>query len=257
MRPASPARSLQPIVVVKVGGSVLTGAAAYRRVAAAFARQLAERPAERIVVVVSAEQGVTDALLATACDIVGEPDPRALDLLWSTGETRSAALLGLSLHAVGVSAAAANVHQAGLVDAGRGRAGVRGLRLRALLARHDVAVVPGFLARGAGDAIVTLGRGGSDLTAVLLAAGLDAVRCELVKDVDGYYTADPRVDRAAAHLPHVTYDTAIAMAAAGCELVQAQALEAARDAGLTLIVRALDGRRATTVSTTQSSRSVA
>jgi aspartokinase len=240
------------IAVVKIGGSVLTGPQAYRRAASFLADVLLEHPGQSIVAVVSAECGVTDALLATARDIVEAPDQAVVDLLWSTGEIRSAAILALSLHALGVRAAALNVHQTGLVEPeGRRTAGgvtLQSLRLRAALAVHDVVVVPGFLARGAGDAIVSLGRGGSDLTAVLLAAGLRAERCELVKDVPGYFDADPHVNAGAQAIPSLTFETALAMARDGCELVQTAALEAARSRGVPLVVRALDGHQRTRVS---------
>lgn len=233
----------QPIAVIKIGGSVFTGPAAYRDVAASIAARLPARPGERLVVVVSAEFGTTDALLETARSIVEEPDPGTLDLLWSTGEIRSAALLALSLQAVGVRAVAANVHQTGLTTGGE----FRPLRLLALLASHDVVVAPGFLARGPGDAVVSLGRGGSDLTAVLLAAGLGAARCELVKDVPGYFSADPRHDPAARPLAALSFATALAMADGGCALVQRQALEAAQAHGLPLVVRSLDASGHTVV----------
>ena len=234
------------IVVVKIGGSVFTTHAAYRRVAAALGRRLHEEPGTRIVVVVSAEEGTTDALLAIARDLSESPDPAALDLLWSTGELRSTALLTLALHAAGVEAAAANVHQAGIIASGEGHR-VRPLRLRALAADHDVVVTPGFLARSAGDSVVSLGRGGSDLAAVLLAAALGALRCELVKDVAGYFSADPNREPCARHLPALSYEQAIAMADAGCEVVQRHALVAARDAGLCLTMRALDDPRRTRI----------
>jgi aspartate kinase len=242
--------------VLKVGGSVLRSDRAYRGVAAAIGGWRLDAPGAGLVVIVSAGHGVTDALLAAARDLAGDPDPAALDLLWSTGELRSTAMLTLALHATGIDAVAANVHQAGIVagasaEAARdGAAGVRPLRLLALLARHDVVVVPGFLARGAGDAVVSLGRGGSDLTAVLLAAGLAAGTCTLVKDVAGYFSADPHTDSAARHLPHLTYDEALAMAAAGCGLVQRAALEAARAAGLQLAIRALRDSRSTHIGKT-------
>jgi aspartate kinase len=234
-----------------MGGSVLRDAASYRRAATFLAGRLDEHPGERLLVVVSAEYGVTDTLLATARQIVADPDPATLDLLWSTGELRSAALLALQLQARGVRAAAVNVHQTGLtepdVNAGPGRIGIRALRLVSALAANDVVVAPGFLARGGGDAVVSLGRGGSDLTAVLLAAGLGARQCELVKDVPGYFSADPNVDASAAHLPSVGFDRALAMADAGCDLVQRQALEAARDRRLPLVVCAMHAETRTVV----------
>jgi aspartate kinase len=237
------------VTVLKIGGSVLSGSQGYSRAAAFVASRLCEHAGERLLVVVSAEFGATDALLASARDIVEEPDAAALDLLWSTGETRSAALVALHLHARGVKALALNVHQAGLVEPDSaslaGHAEVRTLGLRAALASHDVVVVPGFLARGAGDRIVSLGRGGSDLTAVLLAAGLDARCCELVKDVPGYFSRDPHLYADAEPLPTLDYTRALAMADEGCELVQRQALEAAARHHLPLVVRSIDRDGAT------------
>jgi aspartate kinase len=252
-RIGTPGRNHRPLDVIKIGGSVLRSDRAYRRAAAALASRLLEPPGARLVVIVSARHGVTDALLATARDLAEDPDPAALDLLWSTGELRSAALLALALHAAGVDAVAANVHQAGIVALGGvagADTGVRPLRLRALAARHDVVVVPGFVAQTAGDGLVSLGRGGSDLTAVLLATGLAAGRCTLIKDVAGYFSADPHVDPGARHLPRLTYDEALEKAAAGCGLVQRQALEAARAARLPLAVGALQDPRITHIALT-------
>jgi aspartate kinase len=231
-----------PLSVIKIGGSVLTDPAAYRRAAAFVARRLSDHPGERVLAVVSAQHGTTDALERVARDISPRPDRSALDLLWSTGELQSVAILVLCLHALGVDAAAVNVQQTGLVEPDLNDAGsvrLRALRLRALLAAYDVVVAPGFLARGAADSVVSLGRGGSDLTAVLLAAGLQARLCELVKDVPGYFSADPNVDPHARHLPAIDYSRALTMADDGCELVQRHALEAARDYGVTLAIRSM------------------
>lgn len=231
------------IAVLKIGGSVLTGPHACRRAAEFIAGRLRACPDERIVAVVSAEIGVTDSLLAAARAIVEDPAPSTLDLLWSTGELRSTALLALWLQSTGIDVAAANVHQAGLVyssdSRGPGSSRLRPLRLRALLAAHEVVVAPGFLARGAGDALVSLGRGGSDLTAVLLADSLGAVRCELLKDVPGYFTADPKRDPDARPLPSLSFARALDMAEQGCELVQRHALVAARALGLPIVVGAI------------------
>jgi len=240
----------RPIIVVKIGGSVLTGRSGYRRAADFLASRIAADPSHAIVAVVSAELGDTDALLDTARDFVEAPDPAALDLLWSTGELRSTALLTLALHARGVAASGGNVHQAGLFkDDDSAEPRIRPLRLRAALAGRDVVVVPGFLARGRGDGIVSLGRGGSDLTAVLLAAGLGAVRCELLKDVPGYFTADPKLDPGAVQMPVLSYERAIHMADEGCELVQRKALVAARDHELDLIITAIEGGPGTLITT--------
>jgi aspartate kinase len=242
--------SRRPLVVLKIGGSILTDLDSYARAARFVARRHEHEPAVSFVVVVSAQQGDTDAMQATAQRLASEPDPAMVDLLWSTGELRSVALLTLALQSLGVRATGANVHQAGLVAAdrtGTSRAVVHPLKLRALLAAHEVVVVPGFLAC-AGDRVVSLGRGASDLTAVVLAAALGALRCELIKDVGGYYVADPKFDPAANHLPELDYDRSLAMADAGCGLVQRAALETARTHGLRIIVRAIDTAHATVLS---------
>jgi aspartate kinase len=101
-------------------------------------------------------------------------------------------------------------------------------------------VVPGFLGTDATNAVVSLGRGGSDLTAVLLAEGLRACRCELLKDVSGYFSSDPNRDPTARHLPTLTFEEALALADEGCDLVQRQAIEAAARCGLPIVIRCLD-----------------
>jgi aspartate kinase len=233
-----------PIAVIKIGGSILTSASAYRRAALFVSRLERERPEERLVIVVSAQEGATDSLERTARKIAREPDTAALDLLWSTGELRSVALLALHLQALGVAAAAVNVHQAGLHapegDRETGRVRVNARRLRSVLARRRIVIVPGFFAVDAADGVVSLGRGGSDLTAVLLAEGLDACRCELMKDVPGYFSADPHRDPAARHLPNLTFEEALALADAGCDLVQRKAIAAAERCGMPLVIRSVD-----------------
>jgi aspartate kinase len=241
-----------PIVVLKIGGSVLIDLDAYRRAARFIATRLDDEPHVRLVVVVSAQHGETDALLATACAMTADPDRATVDLLWSTGELRSVALLTLALQSCGVRATGANVPETGLVDvdapAAARRPLLHGLRLHHLLANADVVVVPGFLARGCGDRVVSLGRGGSDLTAVVVAAGLQAIRCELIKDVGGYYSTDPKRDPLASHVPHLDFDRSLTLADNGCELVQRAALETARAHGLPLVVRSMASAQATILS---------
>jgi aspartate kinase len=232
------------IVVVKLGGSILTSAKAYRRAARFLHSRLSAAPAERYVAVVSAQEGSTDSLERTARHIAPSPSARALHLLWSTGEIRSVALLTLHLESLGVAATPLNVHETGLhlAFAGDVAKGVTpaAARLHSALASSRVAVVPGFLGTDAGGSIVALGRGGSDLTAVLLAASLGAARCELIKDVPGYFSADPHCDAAARHLPALTLSEALTLANAGCDLVQRQAIEAAARTHLPIVVRSLD-----------------
>lgn len=224
------------LAVVKLGGSVLTGLAAYQA-AASFLRNEARQGAWRLVAVVSAEYGHTDSLEREASELAATPDPASLDLLWSTGELRSVALLTLALKAADVSVTGLNAHEAGLRSSGTSSpTAFGGLALRAALARNHVVVVPGFLATRS-QQIVTLGRGGSDLSAVLLAEALGADRCILIKDVDGYFTSDPATHDDAQPIRTLPYAQALAMADANCPLVQRQALAAAERANVPLIVR--------------------
>src|SRR3984957_5956740 len=231
------------IAVVKIGGSILTNLAAYRRAAIFVRGLLKEHPAERFVVVVSAQEGATDSLERVAKKIQATPNVAAQDLLWSTGETRSVALLAMHLEKLGVAAAPLNIHEAGLLlpetEREAGRIHLHGGRLSGVLADFRVAVVPGFFATNAASQIVSLGRGGSDLTAVLLAEGLRACRCELIKDVPGYFTADPHQDSAARHIPFLSFEQALSMAQDGCNLVQRQAIEAAARCGIPLVIRSV------------------
>ena len=236
------------LAVIKIGGSILKNARAYRRAARYVRNRYVASPDERFVVVVSAQEGVTDWLAATACQVISQPNSAALDLLWSTGELRSVALLALHLQALGVSAAALNIHEAGLAlsDATRASGAVledvrfNSRRLRSVLVQDSVAVVPGFFATDTAGAVHSLGRGGSDLTAVLLAKGLSASRCELLKDVPGYFTSDPHGNPSARHLPRLTFQEALALASQGCDLVQRRAIEVAAQCNLPLVVRSLD-----------------
>ncbi len=226
--------------VLKIGGSILRDDRSYGEAARFLQTRLALNQDERLVVIVSAQFGTTDYLQAEARTIASDPSQTALDLLWSTGELRSVALLALHLQKIGVSAVPFNVHQTGLVADRATGTSVRPLRLLAALAHARLVVVPGFLGVSDGGAIASLGRGGSDLTAVLLASAVRADACELIKDVAGYYTADPHRDPAARQIHHLPVAEAIRMADAGCDLVQRAALVAAADAGLPIIVRSLD-----------------
>jgi len=234
---------MSDLAVLKLGGSVLTGLDAYRR-AAAFLRNEIDRTGSRLVVVVSAEFGHTDLLWREAASLTPVVADDARDLLWSTGELRSVALLTLALRDAGASAVGFNAHQTGLrVEAPApddpGALVLNPLPLRAAIARHAVVVVPGFLATRR-QQLVTLGRGGSDWSAVALAAALGASRCELIKDVDGYFTADPQTSASAVLINALDYQAALAMADAGCPLVQRQAIDHASRFGLPLVVRSFD-----------------
>lgn len=241
---AGHAQARAQIAVIKIGGSILTGPISYANAARFVERRLANATDERLAVVVSAQNGVTDALEREARAIVAEPERAALDLLWSTGEVRSVAMLALHLQLRGVAAAALSVHETGIRmcderDGVAANAEFELEHLRKALTRKRVAIVPGFFGLRRDSGIVSLGRGGSDLTAVLLAAQLGASRCELIKDVPGYFSADPNRDARAAHLPRLKFAEALEMADEGCDLIQRRALEAAAEFGLPLVVRSL------------------
>jgi aspartate kinase len=244
--------------VLKLGGSVLRDDASYGAAARFLHDRLALHHDERLVVIVSAPHGMTDMLLEEASRIAGgpsegerrtdpprsggpiAPDEVALDLLWSTGELRSVALLALHLQRIGVRAIPFNVHQTGLVAERAAATTVRPMRLLAALAHCRIVIVPGFLGVSAGGAVTSLGRGGSDLTAVLLATALRADACELIKDVPGYFTADPHTRADARPIHDLSIEDALQMADAGCELVQRAALAAASAAALRLVIRSID-----------------
>ena len=232
------------ITVVKIGGSILPNARAYQRAAIFLRSRLSAVPAERYVVVVSAQDGTTDELQREAQSIHGRPSQRMLDLLWATGELRSVAILTMHLHSLAVSATGLNVHEAGLKSTNSAPISTSVCfvtnGLRSALQQHAVVVVPGFFATDSDGSVVSLGRGGSDLTAVVLAVALKATSCELVKDVPGYFTTDPHLDTAARHIPALTFQRALKLADGGCDLVQRRAIEVASDADLPLVVRSLN-----------------
>lgn len=226
--------------VLKVGGSVLRDEPSYAAAARFLQARLAEHAGEQLVVIVSAQYGATNELLAEAEAISPDPSAAALDLLWSTGELRSVARLTLHLQRLGVTAIPFNVHQTGLVADRATGTTVRPLRLLTALAAARIVIVPGFLGVSAGGTVTSLGRGGSDLTAVLLAVAVRADACELIKDVPGYFTADPHRDAQARPIHDLPIAEALRMADAGCELVQRAALAAAAQANLNLVIRSMD-----------------
>src|SRR3984893_12212148 len=205
--------SLRKTVVIKLGGSVLVDADSYAEASRFIERRLHGCAEESFVVVVSAQEGLTDELEKLARGITKHPNPRTLDLLWSTGEMRSVALLTLHLEELGVAAVGLNAHETGLRFNSSAPADARIESLSGELRRafHDysVVVVPGFFGTLTSGTLVSLGRGGSDLSAVLLADDLEAEQCELVKDVCGFFTADPHASSCATYLPWISYATDI------------------------------------------------
>ncbi len=220
-----------PLVVQKFGGSSLANADRIRQVAQRISRERAT--GVDLVVVVSAMGDTTDELLALAHAIADEPDPRELDVLLATGEHESATLVSMALHAIGVKAISLTGAQAGITtDDSHGRARIANIeprRIRAEIERGNVVIVAGFQGQrgAAGDLAetTTLGRGGSDTTAVALAAALGADRCQIFTDVRGIYTADPRRVTQARKLDTVGYEEMLELAQQGAQVMQARAVE--------------------------------
>ena len=220
-----------PLVVQKFGGSSVAGADRIKRVARRIARERAA--GHDLVVVVSAMGDTTDELLGLAAGITDEPDPRELDVLLATGEHQSATLVSMALHAIGISAISLSGPQAGITTDGTyGRARIAGIeprRVRAELEGGKVVIVAGFQGQSATSAIdqeiTTLGRGGSDTTAVALAAALQADRCQIFTDVRGIFTADPRLVPMARQLPIVGYEEMLELAHQGAQVMQVRAVE--------------------------------
>ena len=232
------------LVVQKYGGSSVADADRIKRVARRIARERAA--GHDLVVVVSAMGDTTDELLGLAAAITDEPDPRELDVLLATGEHQSATLLSMALHGLGVAAISLTGPQAGITTDGRyGRARIAGIeprRVRAELEAGKVVIVAGFQGQSAADVerseITTLGRGGSDTTAVAMAAALDAEYCEICSDVDGVYTADPRVVPSAQRIGSMSYEETQELAEAGAKVLNAQAVEFAKERGIVIYARA-------------------
>ena len=220
-----------PLVVQKFGGSSLADADRIKRVARRIARERAA--GNDLVVVVSAMGDTTDELLGLAAAITDEPDLRELDVLLATGEHQSATLVSMALHALGVAAISLTGAQAGITTDGRyGKARIAGIeprRVRAEIEAGKVVIVAGFQglsAQAESDAeITTLGRGGSDTTAVALAGRLGADRCQVFTDVRGIYTADPRLVPAARQLPVIGYEEMLELAHQGAQVMQTRAVE--------------------------------
>ncbi|MFL5679400.1 MAG: aspartate kinase [Chloroflexota bacterium] len=219
------------LVVQKFGGSSLADADRIRRVARRIARERAA--GSDLVVVVSAMGDTTDELLALAAGITDEPDSRELDMLLATGEHQSATLVSMALHAIGVPAISLTGGQAGITTDGTyGRARIADIqptRVRAEIDSGKVVIVAGFQGlsgtAAAQNETTTLGRGGSDTTAVALAARLDANRCQIFTDVRGIYTADPRIVSSARQLTIIGYEEMLELAHQGAQVMQTRAVE--------------------------------
>jgi aspartate kinase len=227
-------------LVMKFGGTSVGDA---ERLKAVARRLVAAREAgNRVVGVLSAMGSTTDELVSLAHQMSPRPNPRELDMLQSVGERISCALAAMAIHDLGHEAISLTGSQAGIVtDTVHGKAkivDIRARRIHEALDENRIVLVAGF--QGVSTAtfdITTLGRGGSDTTAVALAAALGAEACEIHTDVDGVYTADPRIVPQARKLHAVSYDEMLEMAASGAKVLQLRSVEFARNHGVKLHVR--------------------
>jgi len=233
---------LVSLIVQKFGGSSVADAPSIRRVAERIAKT--KRAGHDVVVVVSAMGDTTDELLDIAAQVVGGaiPAPRELDMLLTSGERISMALLAMAIKNLGLDARSYTGSQAGMItDERHGAARIQEvtpMRIQAAIDEGAIAIVAGFQGfnRQTGD-ITTLGRGGSDTTAVALAAALGAEVCEIYSDVDGIFTADPRIVPHARKLDFVTADEMVELAASGAKVLYTRAVEFARRHGVTIHAR--------------------
>jgi len=225
---------------MKFGGSSVADAEKIRNVARRIAG--AKEEGDDVVAVVSARGKTTDGLVALAYEISDRPDAREMDMLLSTGERVSCALMAMALHDLGHDAVSFTGSQAGIItDDAHTKAKIveiRGDRLRAALGDGHIALVAGFQGMSeAGRNVTTLGRGGSDTTAVALAAALRADVCEIYTDVTGVFTADPRIEPGAVRLPRLSHEEMLEMAASGSKVLALRSVEFARNHHVPVHVR--------------------
>ena len=227
------------LIVQKYGGTSVGTLDRIRNVAARIQRTRDQ--GNQVVAVVSAMSGVTDSLIKMATGLSANPNERELDVLLATGEQQSIALLAMALRDLGVDAMSITGRQAGIHTTGshtRGRILDMDPSLMArLLAEGKTLVVAGFQGVTPDGMIHTLGRGGSDLTAIAVAAALKADVCQILTDVDGVYTCDPRIVTNARKLPEISYDEMLEMASSGSKVMQSRSVEFAKKFGVLFEVR--------------------
>ncbi len=224
---------------MKFGGTSVADA---QRIKRAAQRIVAKRQeGKRVVAVLSARGKTTDELIAAAQEVSTEPDPREMDMLLSTGERISCALCAMAIHDLGHRAISFTGSQAGIVtDASHTKAriiDVRADRIRAALDEDHVVLVAGFQGVSTNKDVTTLGRGGSDTTAVAVAAALHAEECEIYTDVEGVFSADPRIVPQARKLDAVSFEEMLDMAASGAGVLQLRSVEYARNHGVKIHCR--------------------
>jgi len=227
------------IIVQKYGGSSVANIERIKRVA----RRVVEtqKKGHKVVVVVSALGDTTDNLVSLAGNITKTPSDREMDMLMSTGEQVSVALLAMAIHKIGVEAISFTGAQVGIITDGlHTKARIMKIntkRIETELKKNKIVIVAGFQGITVEQDITTLGRGGSDLTAVALAGVLKAGLCEIYTDVDGVYTADPRMVKTARKLTHISYEEMLELASLGAKVLQSRSVEFAGKFNIPMHVR--------------------
>jgi aspartate kinase len=227
------------LIVQKYGGTSVGNTDRIKNVA----RRVAEyrKRGDQVVVVVSAMSGVTDNLLKLARDIMPLPSEREMDVLLATGEQTTIALTAIALHSIDVPAVSMTGAQAGIVTDGvHTKAKIHNIspkKVHDLLNQGKVVIVAGFQGETQDGQVTTLGRGGSDLTAIAMAAALKASLCQIYTDVDGVYTADPRIVPNAKKLSEISYDEMLELASLGAKVMQSRSVEFAKKFGVVFEVR--------------------
>lgn len=237
------------LIVQKYGGTSVGDPERIRKVAE---RLLAtQREGCRVVAVISAMAGVTDSLLKLAREVSAQPTEREMDALLATGEQSSMALVAMAVNALGGKAISLTGAEAGvLTDRAHTRAKIANVspkRVHELLSDDYIVVVAGFQGQTAEGDTTTLGRGGSDLTAIALAGALNADACQIFTDVDGVFTCDPRVVKGASKLGEISYDELLEMAGSGSKVMQSRAVEFAKKFSVPFEVRSSFNQNAGTV----------
>jgi aspartate kinase len=227
------------LIVQKYGGTSVGNTDRIKNVGARVAKYRKE--GDQVVVVVSAMSGVTDNLIKLAKEIMPLPSEREMDMLLATGEQTTIALTAMALHSIGIDAVSLTGAQAGIVTDGvHTKAKIQNItprQVHTLLDSGKVVIVAGFQGQTQEGHITTLGRGGSDLTAIALAAALGADLCQIYTDVDGVYTADPRIVPSARKLKEISYDEMLELASLGAKVMQSRSVEFAKKFGVVFEVR--------------------
>ncbi|MFP4160294.1 MAG: aspartate kinase [Desulfobacterales bacterium] len=227
------------LIVQKYGGTSVGDTDRIRNVARRIART--RDAGNDVVVILSAMSGVTDELISMAGKVSDNPDKREMDVLLSTGEQTTVSLMAMTLQAMGYKARSMLGHQAEiLTDSKYCRARILDIgaeRISTLLSEGDIVIVAGFQGVDSCGDITTLGRGGSDTSAVAVAAALKADRCEIYTDVDGIYTADPGICSKARKLARISYDEMLEMSSLGAKVLQIRSVEFAKKYDVPLHVR--------------------